>query len=111
MIFIVVKFPVRPQRIEDWLDRSGEFAAAVRDEPGCLWFDFSRSLEDPNEFVLIEAFRDAEAGAEHVSTPHFTTAMKELPPLLTGVPKIINVEVPGTEWSELAEMAAAEGDG
>jgi quinol monooxygenase YgiN len=109
MIFIVVKFQVRPERIDDWLDRTGEFAEAVRAEPGALWFDFSRSLDDPNEFVLIEAFRDADAGAAHVTADHFKTAMEQLPPLLTSVPKIINVEVPGTEWSELAEMAAQDG--
>ena len=38
------------------------FTAATRSEPGCLWFDWSRSLDDPTEYVLVEAFRDGAAG-------------------------------------------------
>ena len=33
----------------------------TRDEPGCLWFEWSRSAENPSEWVLVEAFRDRQA--------------------------------------------------
>lgn len=108
MIFIVVKFPVRPEYRDDWLDRVSSFTQATRAEPGTLWFEWSRRTDDPNEFVLLEAFRDAEAGGEHVSSDHFKTAVRELPAMLTGVPKIVNVEVPGTDWSALAEMSVPD---
>ena len=55
--------------------------------------------------MLVEAFRDAEAGGEHVSSEHFKAATRELPSMLVETPQVINVEVPGTEWSELGEMA------
>jgi quinol monooxygenase YgiN len=108
MILIVVKFAVRPDRADEWIARTAEFTAATRTEPGNLWFDWSRSVDDPNEYVLVEAFRDAEAGAAHVGTAHFATAMRELGAFLTAVPKIVNVEVPGTDWSELGEMAVPD---
>jgi quinol monooxygenase YgiN len=38
---------------------------AVGQEPGNLWFEWSRSVDVPDQFVLIEAFRDAAAGGEH----------------------------------------------
>jgi quinol monooxygenase YgiN len=108
MIFIVVKFTVRPEFADDWVERVSSFTTATRDEPGNLWFEWSRSVENPNQFVLIESFRDGDAGAAHVGSAHFTAAIRELPPMLAKVPEIINVEVPGTEWSQLAEMSAPE---
>lgn len=103
MIFIVVKFDVLPEYSEQWVDLVSEFTEAVRREPGNLWFEWSRSVERPDQFVLLEAFRDGDAGVEHVNSDHFRAAIKLLPPMLASVPDIVNVEVPGTDWSKLAE--------
>lgn len=70
-----------------------------------MWFDWSRSLDDPTEFVLVKAFRDDEAGAAHVGSEHFRTATQELPQYLAATPRIVNATIEGTEWSELGEMA------
>ena len=58
--------------------------------------------------MLLEAFRDGAAGAEHVGSAHFTAAIKEQPAMLAETPEIVNVEIPGTEWARLAEMALPE---
>ena len=71
MIFITAKFRVRPEHADAWPAISAAFTAATRAEPGCLWFDWSRSLDDPTEYVLVEAFRDDAAGAAHVQSQHF----------------------------------------
>lgn len=111
MILIVVKFTVRPEVMEDWLHRVDAFTQATRNEPGNLWFEWSHSVDNPGQFVLVEAFRDADAGQEHVGSEHFKTATRELPSLLVHTPEVINVEVPGTGWSELGEMSAPAGGG
>src|SRR4029079_17427170 len=69
------------------------------------------NVDDPNQFVLVEAFRDGAAGAAHVGSEHFKAAIRELPAALARIPEIVNVEVPGTDWSELAEMATPEPEG
>lgn len=107
MIFIVARFTVRPEYSDQWLDRVSDFTQSTRQEPGNLWFEWSRSVDDPNQFVLIEAFRDADAGVEHVKSEHFKKATSEAPALLAETPQIVNVEVPGTDWSELTEMTVA----
>jgi quinol monooxygenase YgiN len=104
VIFIAVKFRVLPEHADDWPEISREFTEATRAEEGCLWFDWSRSLDDPAEYVLVEAFRDGEAGSAHVGSDHFKTAQQTLPSHLVETPRIVNVEVPGTEWAELDEM-------
>jgi quinol monooxygenase YgiN len=104
MIFIAVRFKVRPEYTEGWLARVDEFTQATRAEPGNLWFDWSRSVEDPDEFVLIEAFRDGEAGVQHVRSEHFGRGLEAMRPALVETPRIINGELPGTEWSRMGEL-------
>jgi quinol monooxygenase YgiN len=105
MIFIAAKFRVRPEYADQWAELTSTFTEAVRAEPGCLWFDWSRSLDDPAEYVLIEAFRDNEAGAAHVQSEHFQQARRDLPPLLVETPRVLNTSIPQEDWSELGEMA------
>jgi len=105
MIFITAKFRVRPEDSDRWLEITRSFTEATRSEPGCLWFDWSRSLDDPNEYVLVEAFADGEAGAAHVQSAHFKQAQQDLPAHLAETPRIVNFDVPGTDWSELGELS------
>ncbi|GAA1139716.1 putative quinol monooxygenase [Nocardioides aquiterrae] len=103
MIFITAKFKVRPEHAEAWPEISRSFTEATRAEPGNLWFDWSRSLDDPNEYVLVEAFQD-DAAEAHVTSDHFKQAQADLPPYLVETPRIVNFQVDGTDWSELGEM-------
>ena len=75
MIFIAVKFSVRPAVAEQWLARVAPFTAATRAEPGNVFFEWSRSVDRPNQFVLLEAFRDRAAGEAHVHSEHFQAAI------------------------------------
>ena len=105
MIFITAKFRVRPEHADRWPEITADFTRATRAEPGCLWFDWSRSVEDPTEYVLVEAFRDGDAGAAHVQSAHFKVAQAELPPYLQETPRIISQVVDQDDWSALGEMA------
>lgn len=105
MIFITAKFRVRPEHADRWPDIARAFTEATRAEPGCLWFDWSRSLDDPTEYVLVEAFRDPDAGAAHVGSAHFKAAQRELPQYLAATPKIVSTPVDQDDWSELGELA------
>jgi quinol monooxygenase YgiN len=67
MIFIVGKFETRPDWTRRWPGLVERFTAATRAEPGNLWFDWARCLENPATYVLVAAFRDAEAAAAHVN--------------------------------------------
>jgi quinol monooxygenase YgiN len=104
LIFITAKFRVLPEHADSWPEISREFTEATRAEPGCLWFDWSRSLDDPNEYVLVEAFRDGDAGGAHVQSEHFRTAQQTLPQHLAETPRIVNFNLDQDDWSELGEM-------
>jgi quinol monooxygenase YgiN len=108
MIFIVVKFTARPEVSDQWLSIVDEFTKATRNEPGNIFFEWSRSVDNPDEYVLVEAFEDGDAGSAHVNSDHFKKAMAELPHAVAKKPDIINVEVPGSGWSEMAEITPAQ---
>ena len=45
MIFIVVRWTIRPERSAEWLDLVQEFTDATRAEPGNLFFDWSKDVD------------------------------------------------------------------
>ncbi len=107
MYFIVVKFQTRPEWTDRWMDLVAGFTQATRAEPGNLWFDWSRSIDDPAEFVLCEAFTDDGAGA-HVGSAHFQRAISEMPPALLRTPQIVSRQVEGSGWDRMGEMSVDE---
>jgi quinol monooxygenase YgiN len=106
LIFITAKFRIKPEDADAWPEISRAFTEACRAEDGCLFFDWARSLDDPNEYVLVEGFRDGDAGAAHVNSPHFKQAQTDLPPHLAETPRIISQNLEGRDgWDELGELA------
>ena len=107
MIFIVVKFTIRPDRSDDWLALVEDFTQATRQELGNIFFEWSRSVDTPHQFILVEAFESRQAGERHVNSDHFKTAMAWIPDVILKTPEIVNVEVPGDGWAQMAELAPA----
>lgn len=108
MIFITAKFRVKPADADRWPEIVRDFTQATRSEPGCLWFDWARTVDDPNEYILVEAFSDVEAGGAHVRSEHFRAAQQTIPAHLTETPRIINMTIPQDDWSRLGEMEVTE---
>jgi quinol monooxygenase YgiN len=104
VIFITAKFRVLPEHADNWADITREFTEATRAEAGNMWFDWSRSLEDPTEYLLVEAFLDGDAGTAHVQSDHFKAAIAALPKYLYETPRIISQLIDQDDWSELGEM-------
>lgn len=107
MILIVVKMPIRPEFADDWPEHVAEFTAATRAEPGNVSFEWFRSGEDPNLWVLVEAFKDAAAGEAHTSSAHFKAAGKMLAQKLAGTPQIVHVP-DAAEWSRMGEVTVEQ---
>jgi len=104
VIFIVVKWTPKPEHVEDFPNIVAEFTKATRAEPGNLFFEWSRSLENPSEYVLVEGFRDGDAGGEHVNSEHFKTFVAKAPDVLASTPLIISQSIDATDWAEMGEI-------
>ena len=103
MIFIVAKFKTKPGHTEQWTDLVADFTEATRAEAGNLWFEWSRSLEEPDTYTLVEAFRDGAAEA-HVNAPHFSAGLAAMRPALAETPKIVSRQIPGDTWDTMGEL-------
>lgn len=105
MILIVVKFPIRPDRAYEWLTLVEDYTRSTRLEPGNIFFEWSRSVDEPDTFVLVEAFQD-DAAEAHVSSEHFRTAMSWMPGVVARTPQIVNVQATGRSdgWGEMGEV-------
>lgn len=104
MILINVKFRPLPEYTDNFREVVAEFTEATRQEPGCIFFDWSRNTDDPGEYILLEAFHD-DAAEAHVNSEHFRAATELFPAVLTETPEIINTLIEGkTEWDRMAEF-------
>ena len=103
MYFIVVKFPVKPESVDRWMEVVADYTSACRAEEGNLFFEWSRSVDDPHEFVLVEAFTD-EGAAAHVQSPHFQQGIDAMRPHITATPRIVSRQVEGEGWDEMGEL-------
>lgn len=104
MILINVRFDVKPEHADSWLELTREFTEATRAEPGNLWFDWYLSPDAPGTFLLCEAFRDGDAPAEHVTSVHFTEFTGSAAQYLERTPRIINTTAVGDEWGTMGEI-------
>lgn len=103
MYFIVVKFDVKPESVENWPEIVQEFTDAVHQEPGNLFFEWSKSLNSPTEFVLLEGYTD-EGAAPHVQSEHFAKGLESMRPHLLHTPKIVSRQVEGNGWDAMGEL-------
>jgi quinol monooxygenase YgiN len=110
MILITVKFPIREDRMAEWRELSAFYAEAVNAEPGCVFFEFSQSVEDPQTFVCIEGFRDGDAGQAHMQQDHVASFMAEMPDIVSARPQIIYVDAEEvTGFADMGEITPREG--
>ncbi len=103
MILIIVKQPVREKYADEFPELIAPFIEGSRAEPGCISFDWYRSVDDPNLYVLIELFEDEAAGQAHTESQHFKDSLEYMPRLLSAAPEIIHTEIE-SGFGDVAEV-------
>jgi quinol monooxygenase YgiN len=104
MIFIAVKWTVKPEYVDRFPELTKEFTDATRSEAGNIFFEWNKSLDEENTYTLVEAFQDGAAEA-HVTSDHFTKFVEEAPDYVDATPRIISVQgVDGDGWGEMGEV-------
>ena len=73
MLIVHVFVHVKADQVEAFKAATLENARNSVQEPGIARFDVVQQSDDPTRFVLVEAYRDAEAPARHKETQHYLT--------------------------------------
>ena len=71
MLIVHVFVHVKPEFVEAFRKATIENAAASVQEQGIARFDVIQQSGDPTKFVLMEAYRTADATAAHKETAHY----------------------------------------
>jgi quinol monooxygenase YgiN len=71
MLIVHVHVRVRPESVEAFKAATVENARNSVQEPGMARFDVFQQADDPTRFVIVEAFRSAEAPAAHRESRHY----------------------------------------
>ena len=71
MIVVCVQVRVKPEHRDAFVAASVENGKQTIREPGNLRFDVLRSRDDPDRFVLYEAWRDEAGMLAHKETAHY----------------------------------------
>lgn len=71
MYVVAVTVLVKPEFMERFVDATLDNAQNTRSEPGNVRFDVLRAEEDPNRFMLYEAYHSKDDFAKHQQTEHY----------------------------------------
>ncbi len=82
MLVVHVHVRVKPEFIEPFKQATIENARQSGRELGIAHFDVLQQQGDPTRFVLVEAYRSAEAPAAHKETTHYQTWRDAVAPMM-----------------------------
>src|SRR5512140_1198443 len=73
MLVVHVQVHVKPESVAAFKEATVANARESIKEPGIARFDFAQQQDDATRFVLVEAYRTAQAPAAHKETRHYQT--------------------------------------
>jgi (4S)-4-hydroxy-5-phosphonooxypentane-2,3-dione isomerase len=88
MFVVCVTIRVIPEYVEAFVAATRQNSRATRSlEPGNARFDVLRSVDDPTQFFLYEAYRDEAAFRAHQQTEHYLAWKAAVAPWMA-VPRV-----------------------
>ncbi len=82
MLVVHVHVHVLPEYVDSFKEATIENARWSLDEPGIARFDVVQQQDDPTRFVLVEAYRTADAPAAHKETQHYQIWRDTVAPMM-----------------------------
>ncbi len=82
MLVVLVEAIVKTECAVDFMAATHENAEASLHEPGVARFDVLRDSSNPERFVLIEVYRNADAAADHKRTSHYAKWRSSVEPMM-----------------------------
>jgi quinol monooxygenase YgiN len=71
MLVVHVHVHVKPEAIDAFIAATRLNSSESLKEPGVARFDLIQEVDDPGHFILVEAYKNAEAPAAHKATAHY----------------------------------------
>jgi autoinducer 2-degrading protein len=102
MYVTCVHVHVRQEHVKDFIDATVKNHESSLKEAGNLRFDILQSIDDPNRFVMYEAYESKDAAGAHKKTEHYLTWKQTVAPYMAeprvGVPFRVIVPEDRAMW-------------
>lgn len=82
MLVVHVHVHVKPEHLAAFISATRDNCEASLKEPGVARFDVVQQADDPARFVLVEAYKTAEAPAQHKQTAHYALWRDTVEPMM-----------------------------
>ena len=101
MFIVHVFIHVKPECVEDFKAATLANVQNSIQEDGIARFDFVEQLDDPNRFLLVEAYRQPEDAAKHKETAHYAVWRDTVEPMMAeprSSMKYSNIAPENSDW-------------
>ena len=95
-IVVIARLKAKAGKEEELKNELQNLIEPSRNDDGCINYDLHASEDEPGQFMFHETWRDKEALAKHLSTPHLRRFLEISDKLLEGQ---MNVSL----WSKIEE--------
>ncbi len=98
MITFIVHARVKPENSAAFEALLTQVAAMTREhEPGVRYYEFAKSVEQPDTYVIVEVYQDRQVHAAHMASAWVKESLPESLRLMEGKPDIKQYVSPGSE--------------
>lgn len=70
MIYVIATLHIHPEKRAAFMEDARTVIAHTLKEAGCISYDLTSSITEPNQFVFVERWETRDALAAHFETPH-----------------------------------------
>ena len=88
MKIVNAKFTIKPEKRENFLENILNLIKASQTDAGCLAYDLFESHTEPNVFMMIEKWSDAQALENHNKNQTLLAFATKVPEYLSQKPEI-----------------------
>lgn len=82
MYVLVINVSVKPEAVAGFIEATRVNHLGTREEPDNLRFDVLQRNDDPNRFVIYEAYLDEAGFAAHQRTEHYLRWKETVAPMM-----------------------------
>jgi (4S)-4-hydroxy-5-phosphonooxypentane-2,3-dione isomerase len=106
MLVVHVHVHVKPESVAAFIAETRKNAAESLKEPGIVRFDVAQQRDDPTRFILVEAYRTADAPAAHKETAHYAAWRDAVAPMMASPRTSVKLESLSPEESRWSTPGA-----
>ena len=98
MITFIVHLRVRPENASEFEALMTDVATMTHEhEPGVVYYEFAKSVDEADTYVVIEVYRDVEVHAAHMASNWVRQSLPLTARLIDGKPRINQYVSRGSE--------------